>query len=268
MAAYVAENVSIDPRAEIAEDVHIGPFCVIGPKVRIGSGSRLENSVTLMGRVELGTDNHLYPGVVIGGHPQDVSCAGFDTRVEIGDHNVIRESVTINRGSEKDQGVTRIGSHNYLMACSHVAHDCQLGDHVVLTNGTLLGGHVHVHDHVTISGGAGVHHYSTIGSYSFVAGLSGVRSDVPPYMLVDGYRARPRCVNVVALKRNRFSAEDIACLAEAYRLLYRAKVGLDNAREILRANGQLVPHVNHLLNFVQHQAEGCHGRSRERRRAA
>jgi UDP-N-acetylglucosamine acyltransferase len=268
MATTVADNVSIDPRAEIDHDVEIGPFCVIGPHVRIGRGTRLENSVTLMGHVTLGRDNHIYPGATIGGEPQDITYCGAETEVIIGDRNTIRECVTVNRGSEKESGVTRIGDDNFLMACCHVAHDCRLENHIVLTNGTLLGGHVHVHDHATISGNVAVHHFATVGSYSFVAGLSGVRSDVPPYMLVEGVPARPRCINVVALKRNNFQPQTIHCLAEAHRLLYRAKVGLDNAREILRANGQLVPHVNHLLTFIQEQQEGRHGRGRERKRAA
>jgi UDP-N-acetylglucosamine acyltransferase len=268
MATHIADNVSIDPRAEIDDEVEIGPFCVIGPHVRIGRGTRLENNVTLLGNVRLGQANHLYPGAVIGGEPQDISFAGSETKVIIGNRNVIRECVTVNRASEKEDGITWVGDDNFLMACCHIAHDCRLENHIVVTNGTVLGGHVHVHDHATISGNAAVHHFATIGAYSFVAGMSGVRSDVPPYMLVEGVPARPRCINVVALKRNDFSSETINCLAEAHRLLYRAKVGLDNAREILRANGQLLPHVNHLLNFIQEQQEGRHGRGRERRKAA
>jgi UDP-N-acetylglucosamine acyltransferase len=268
MARRIAENVSIDPRAEIDDDVEIGPFCIIGPKVRIGRESRLVGNVTLMGDVSIGQRNHIYPGAVIGGEPQDLSYRGSDTQVVLGDDNVIRECVSINRASEKEDGVTRLGNHNFLMGCCHVAHDCQLGDHIVIANGTLLGGHVHVHDHVWLSGGVGVHHFATIGSYAFVAGISAVRHDVPPYMLVEGYPAKPRCINAVGLKRNSFPPHVIQSLAEAHRLLYRAKVGLDNAWEILRNNGQLVPQVNHLLSFVQGQHEGQHGRGRERRRAA
>ncbi len=266
--ATVADNVSIHPRAEIDADVEIGPFCVIGPHARIGRGTRLENNVTIMGHVTIGQHNHLYPGVVIGGEPQDYSYRGSDTQVVIGNHNIIRECVTINRATEKEDGITALGDHNFLMACSHVAHDCKLGSHIVIANGTLLGGHVHVHDHASLSGGIGVHHYASIGSYSFVSGLSRVIHDVPPFMLVEGHPARPRCINVVALKRNEFSAEAIHCLAEVHRLLYRAKVGLDHAREILRSNDQLIPQVNHLLSFIQCQQEGKHGRARERRRAA
>ena len=204
MATRIAENVSIDPRAEIDDDVEIGPFCIIGPKVRIGRGSKLEDNVTLMGDVTIGQRNHIYPGVVIGGEPQDLSYRGSNTRVVIGDDNIIRECVTINRASEKEEGVTRLGSHNFLMGCWHVAHDCQLGDHIVIANGTLLGGHVHIHDHAWLSGGVGVHHFATIGSYAFVAGMSPVLHDVPPYMLVEGYPAQPRCINAVGLKRNDF----------------------------------------------------------------
>jgi UDP-N-acetylglucosamine acyltransferase len=268
MATYIADHVSIDPRAEIDDEVYIGPFCVIGPRVRIGRGCRLENSVTLMGHVTLGEFNRVYPGVVIGGEPQDISYGGSETKVIIGDHNIIRECVTIHRASEKEDGITQIGDHNFLMACCHVAHDCKLGNHIIMANGSLLGGHVHVHDHASLSGAVGVHHYATVGGYAFVSGLSCVRLDVPPYMLVEGYPARPRCVNVVALKRNNFPASVIEALGQAHRLLYRAKVGLDQAREILRGNDQLCPEVNHLLDFISEQQGGRHGRGRERRRAA
>ena len=150
MSIRIADHVSIDPRAEIDDDVEIGPFCVIGPKARIGRGTRLENSVTLMGNVTIGCRNHIYPGVVIGGEPQDISYHGADTQVVIGDDNIIRECVTINRATEKEDGVTRVGNNNFLMACCHIAHDCQLGDHIIIANATLLGGHVHVHDHASL----------------------------------------------------------------------------------------------------------------------
>lgn len=268
MAVSIADNTAVDPRADIDEDVVIGPFCVVGPDAQIGRGTRLENNVTIMGHVTLGCYNTIYPGAVLGGAPQDLSYQGSETRVEIGDHNEIREAVTINRGSEKEDGVTYVGSHCFLMAACHVAHDCCIGDHIVIANGNLLGGHVHVHDHATLSGGIAVHHFSTIGRYSFVGGMSSVKQDVPPFMLADGSPARPRCVNVVALKRNDFPAETIKSLAEAHRLLYRSKVGLDQARQLLRSSGKMVPQVNELLEFIETQNDGRHGRSRELRRAA
>jgi UDP-N-acetylglucosamine acyltransferase len=268
MPTFISPHAIVDPKAEIGDDVHIGHFCVVGPNAIIGDGNRLENNVTLMGHVTLGHNNHLFPGVVIGGHPQDVSYRGSNTQVIIGDYNIFRESVTINRASEKEDGITRVGSHNFMMACSHVAHDCKVGNHIIMANGTLLGGHVHIYDHATLSGGIGIHHFTTVGRYAFVGGLARVIHDVPPFMLAEGHPARPRCINVVALKRNNFSAEAIQCLSEAHRLLYRAKVGLDHAREILRTNDKLVPAVNELLGFIQTQQEGKHGRSRDRRRAA
>lgn len=268
MAVRIAANACVDPAAEIDDEVEIGPFCVVGPHVRIKSGTRLLNSVTVMGHVTIGHDNVIYPQVVIGGEPQDISYAGSDTQVVLGDGNIIREGVTINRGSEKEDGFTRIGDHNFLMACCHVAHDCRLGNHIIMANGALLGGHVHVDDYASLSGAVAVHHYTTIGSYSFVGGLSRVLHDVPPFMLCEGTPARPRCINIVALKRHNFSPLAIDSLAEAHRLLYRAKVGLEAAREVLRSNGQLVPHVNQLLAFVEEQQVGRHGRGRESRRAA
>jgi UDP-N-acetylglucosamine acyltransferase len=268
MSTCIAENAVIDSRAEIAEDVEIGPYCVIGPDVTIGPGTQLANNVTLMGRVTIGEENRISPYVVIGGEPQDVSYRGEDTQVIIGDHNVIREGVTINRGTLKEEGLTSLGSDCYLMAGCHIAHDCRVGDRVIMANATLLGGHVHIHDDATLSGGIAIHHFTSVGSYSFISGMSRVLHDVPPYMLVDGMPSRPRCVNMVALKRNNFPPEVIEALSEAHRLIYRSKVGLDNAREILRSNGNLVPAVNHLLSFIQTQQEGRHGRGRERRRAA
>jgi UDP-N-acetylglucosamine acyltransferase len=268
MATSISQLAVIDPHAEIDDEVEIGPFCVVGPKARIGRGTRLENNVTILGRVTLGRFNHIYPGAVLGGDPQDISYRGSDTEIIVGDYNIIRECVTINRASEKEEGITRVGNHNFLMACCHVAHDCVLGDQIVIANNSLLAGHVHVHDHASLSGQVAVHHFATIGGYSFVAGCSAVRHDVPPYMLVEGYPAKPRCINSVGLKRNSFSPTVIQALAETHKLIYRQKVGLDNAWEILRANGYLVPQVNHLLSFIQGQHEGMHGRGRERRLAA
>jgi UDP-N-acetylglucosamine acyltransferase len=268
MALHVATSASIDPRAELAESVEVGPYCVIGPDVSIGPGTRLLSHVTITGRVSVGRYNCIHPGTVIGGDPQDLSYRGEHTEVVIGDYNVIRECVTVNRGTSKEAGVTSLGSHCYLMACAHIAHDCRVGDYVVMANGTLLGGHVHVHEYASISGAVAVHHYTTVGSYSFVGGLSRVLHDVPPFMLAEGSPARPRCINIVALKRNEFPPDVVSALSDAHRLLYRAKVGLDHAREILRSEGKLLPQVNHLLSFIQNQQEGRHGRAREFRRAA
>jgi UDP-N-acetylglucosamine acyltransferase len=259
----VCPQTPIHPQARIDPDAQIGPYCSIGPQVTIGAGTRLIGHVTLMGRVTLGQGNVLYPGVVIGGEPQDVNFDGSDTEVVVGDHNVIRESVTIHRGSDGQSGRTSVGSNCYLMPCAHVGHDCRLGNNVVLVNGAILGSHVHVLDHATLSGGAIIHPRTTIGEYSFVSGLSRVRHDVPPYTVVDSDSAIPGEINVAALRRNGFPDEVIAALRETHHLIYVKRVGVDEAREALRRSGRLLPPVNQLLSFVQMQHEGRHGRARE-----
>jgi len=268
MPALVHPTAVVEPGASLAADVRIGPYCVISARAVIGRGTVLDGHVTIVGDVRIGERNRIFTNAVIGGEPQDVSYRGTATRVEIGDDNVIREGVTINRASEKEEGLTTIGSHNYLMAACHVAHDCRIGDHVVIANGTLLGGHVRVHSRASLSGAVAVHHWATIGGWSFVAGLSRVLHDVPPCMLCEGSPARPRCINVVALKRGGFEPAAIEAISEAYRLLYRARVGLEPARDILRSQGMLLPAVLELLDFLGRQQEGRHGRARERRRAA
>ncbi|MFM8415590.1 MAG: acyl-ACP--UDP-N-acetylglucosamine O-acyltransferase [Planctomycetota bacterium] len=258
----------VDPRAELAAGVRIGPHCVVSAEAVIGPGTVLENHVTIMGRVVIGARNRIFPNCVIGGEPQDISYRGTPTCVVIGDDNTIREGVTINRASEKEEGVTTIGNGNFLMAACHVAHDCRIADHVTIANGTLLGGHVRIDSRASLSGAVAVHHWATIGGWAFVAGLSRVLHDVPPFMLCEGAPARPRCINMVALKRGGFDRDAIAAIAEAHRLLYRAKVGLEPAREILRTQGMLGPAVETLLGFLAQQQEGRHGRARDRRRAA
>lgn len=268
MATSIAANAWVDPRAELDEDVEVGPFCMIGPHVRIARGTRLLGHVTMMGHVDLGPENVVYPSAVIGGEPQDVSYQGAPTRVEIGAGNVIREGVTINRGTEKEDGVTRIGDSNLLMANCHVAHDCYVGSHVTIANGTLLAGHVHVHDYASISGAVAVHHYVTIGRYSYIGGLSRALHDIPPYLLCEGSPARPRCINIVALRRHEFARDTIDKLAAAHKLIYRSKVGGGHAYQILKAKDQICPEVDELFQFLTGQQQGKHGRGREARKAA
>ncbi|MGC4004162.1 MAG: acyl-ACP--UDP-N-acetylglucosamine O-acyltransferase [Pirellulales bacterium] len=207
MSFEIIQPAFVDPRAELADGVYVGPFSVIGPHVKIGPGTRLENNVTIVGHTTIGRDNHLFPGVVVGAEPQDVSYRGTDTRVEIGNRNILRESVTVNRATEKEEGITSLGDDNFLMGGCHVAHDCRIGDHVLMANAVLLGGHVHLHDYAALSGGAIVHHYTTIGRFSFTAGLSRVLHDVPPFMLCEGMPARAerstswRCVGTISHRR-------------------------------------------------------------------
>ena len=264
MAISIADTACVDPRAELADDVEVGPYCVIGPDVQIGRGTKVLAHVCILGVTTIGDFNTISPFVVIGGDPQDVSYNGTPTRVEIGDHNIIREGVTINRATEKEDGVTRLGSNNYLMATAHVAHDCKLGNRITIANGSMLGGHVHVESYASISGGVAVHHYVTIGGYSFVGGQSRINHDVPRYMLVDGNPSKVRCINVVGLKRNGVTAEGIDALHEAHRLIYRAKMSAKQAGEILESHDHMTAEVRTLLTFIQDQHEGKHGRARER----
>lgn len=264
----ISSLASVDRRARIGQGVEIGPFCVVGPDVEIGDHTVLQSNVSLCGRVKLGQHNRLFPGVVIGGEPQDVNYDGTPTDVVIGDRNVIRECVTINRASTKEERVTTVGDDCFFMACVHVAHDCRVGNNVKIANATLLGGHVHVDDHATISGNAGVHHFTRIGAFSFVTGVGRVIQDVPPYLLAEGNPSRPRCVNVVALKRKRFSNEAIRNISEAYKLLFRSRVGLDTTREILKSKDRHCSRVETLLDFIAYQQAGRHGRGREQTRRA
>jgi UDP-N-acetylglucosamine acyltransferase len=263
MGRNISPLASVDPKAQLADDVTIGPFCVVGPNARIGAGTELLNSVTVMGHVTIGKYNVIFPNVVIGGYPQDISYKGEPTRVEIGHHNQFREGVTINRATTKEDGVTRIGNHNYLMANSHVAHDCLVCDHVIMANGVLLGGHTHIQNRAIISGNAGVHHYATVGTGSFVGGLSRIVHDVPPFMLVEGHPSIVRCVNLVGLKRQGLTSDEIASLGEAHRLIYRARMGLKHAEAILASHNHLTTHVKMLLEFIAQQHKGKHGRQRE-----
>lgn len=268
MAIDVHPTAIVEPGATLADGVRIGPYCLVSAAAVIGPGTVLANNVTILGDVTIGAGNSIHSFAVIGGEPQDVSYRGTPTRVVIGDRNVIRENVTINRATEKEDGLTLVGNDCYLMAACHVAHDCKLGDRVILANGVLLGGHVRIHDHASLSGAVAVHHWATIGGWAFIAGLSRVLHDIPPFMLCEGMPARPRCINMVGLRRGGFLPAVIDALAEAHRLLYRAKVGLEPARDILHSQGMLLPDVAHLLDFLAQQQGGRHGRGRERRRAA
>lgn len=267
-APKVSNLACVDPKAELGPGVEIGPFCVIGPKAKIGRNSKLMNNVTILGDVTLGEDNVVSPGAVLGGAPQDLSYRGTNTKVVIGDRNVIRECVTVNRATEKEDGFTRVGSDCYLMGNLHIAHDCVIGDRVVIGHGSMLGGHVHVEHHAILSGGTGITHYAAIGCYAFVGAASRVLQDIAPYMLADGSPARARCINIVAMRRNNFDQKVIDAINEAYRLMYRARVGLTNCEEILESKGHLLPEIRHFLDRVAISQAGRHGRGRELRRKA
>ena len=266
MATMIADTACIDPRAEIADDVEIGPYCVVGPDARIGRGCKLIAHVCILGHTSLGDNNVVHPNTVLGGDPQDFTYKGEPTRLEIGDDNTFREGVTIHRGSCKEDGVTRIGSNNYFMANVHVGHDCVLADRILIANNTMLAGHIHVQSYATISAGVGLHQFVTVGNYSYIGALSRIYHDVPPYMLVEGNPSKVRCINIVGLKRHGIAADAITALHEAHRLIYRARMIAKQANEVLQAHDQICPEVRRLLDFIEAQQTGRHGRGRDRAR--
>lgn len=269
MATHVSSLAQVDPRAELGDDVHIGPFCVVGPFVRLGDGCRLDSHVVIVGHTEAGCNNRFFPHSVIGAEPQDYSYTGAPTRLVIGDENSFREGVTVNRGAEKEDHITRIGNRNLLMANSHVAHNCHIHDGVVLVNGVLLGGHVHVHDGAIISGNAVVHHFATLGTLSFVSGGCRVPTDVPPYMLAAGSDdPRILSVNIVGMQRRGISDETIGVIRQAHRLLFREHKKLEQVREAFAAElpGSIPIELMRLLDFVERQQAGRQGRQGEARR--
>lgn len=267
MSTTIAQTAVVDPRAKLGNNVRIGHFCVIGPEVSIGDNTIIEDHAVVCGMTSIGEDNHIFHGCVIGSAPQDTSYTDAPTRVEIGHGNTFREHCTVNRGTEKEVGLTRIGDNNFFMIGTHIAHDCVLGDRIVIANNSLLGGHVHIGNDVTISGGVAVHHFASIGQLSFVGGLSRVLQDVPPFMIADGNPARPRAANVVGLKRHDYPKEDIEVLSRAYKLLYRSRVGIETARGELFGGGPIRPVLKHLFDSIDHTVGGRNGRGRDRRRS-
>ena len=254
----------IDPTAIIENGAVVGPLCVIGSRVHIGAGTVLLNHVTVQCNTLIGIDNRIYPFSVLGGDPQDKKFNGEETNLIIGDRNEIREHVTIHRGTGDGGGVTKIGHDNLLMVSSHVAHDCMLGNELVIANQVMLAGHVTVEDCATLGGGAGINQFSRIGRCSYVGGLARITRDVPPYMIVEGSPAEVRSVNIVAMTRRGYPADQINAMKEAHRKLYRSNGGAqaEKMAEILEEFGNHQP-IQRLCKALELSALGKHGRSNE-----
>ena len=221
----------IDEQAVIGDGVSIGAFSIIGAGVEIDDGCEIGPHVVIRCNTHMGKNNKVFQFASVGDDPQDKKYAGEETWLEIGDNNVIREFATINRGTAQDQGTTRIGNDNLLMAYTHVAHDCILGDHTILANAASLGGHVQIHDWAILGGFSMVHQFTRIGAHSFAAMGSAIGKDVPPFVMVAGNPAQPRGINAEGLKRRGFDAEAIGTLKNSYRLLYRAGLRLEQAQQ-------------------------------------
>ena len=263
----VHPSAVIDPSANIAEDVEIGPFCVIGPDVTLAGGCRLLNSVTVIGRTTIGRDNVFFPNCVIGTYPQDKKFKGAPTELHIGSGNVFREAVTVHIGTEKGGGTTRVGNNNMFMINTHIGHDAQIGSDCVFANNVMIAGHCVVGDHVNMMGLAGLHHFVSIGRFAYLGGACRIHHDVPPFVKVDG-ADEIRGLNKVGLARAGFSADDIRALDVAYRKLFSRKRPLAVAMQELESlNGELTPHVREILDFLRRRNEGRHGRYLEGKRS-
>lgn len=246
----------IDPKAELAGDVHIGPFSIIGPDVLIDSGTWVGPHVVIQGPTRIGRDNKIFQFSSFGEIPQDKKYKGEPTRLEIGDRNVIREFCTFNRGTEQGGGVTRVGNDNWIMAYVHLAHDCLIGNNTIFANNASLAGHVVIEDHVILGGFTQVHQFCSLGEHSFTAFGSGIAKDVPPYVMVAGHPASPHGLNVEGLRRRGFSAETIAQLRRAYKLLYRANLTLKDALAQIRELAQETPEVGAMVRFLEKSSRG------------
>ncbi len=243
----------------LEDDVEIGPYCNIQGRVKIGSGTFIEGHATVGSRygfVELGKNNHISPGAVIGGPPQDIGYKSEMTGLIIGDNNVIREFTSMNLATSKGDGKTTIGSNCYFMAYSHVGHDCKIGNHVVVANNSHFGGHCEVEDNVVIGGVCAFNQFSKIGRYSFVAGSSIVNKDIPPFSRAQGNWALARATNKVGLLRKGFAKEDVANIHKALRILIMGAGTIDESLARIQSECKMSPHLEHLIHFVRSSKRG------------
>jgi len=247
----------VSPMAKLGNNVRIGPYCVIGANVELGDDCVLHSHVVLEGHSKIGRNNEFFPFSMIGGKSQDLKYLGEPTHLIVGDHNVFRENTTVHRSTHAEVP-TRIGSHNLVLCYAHVAHDCQLGDHIILSNSVGLAGHIIVEDYAIISGFAAAHQFCRIGMHSIVGGLSKIVQDVPPFMIVDGNPATTRGLNVVGLQRRSFSEDDIKQLKTAYKKLFLKKdTNLANSLSSLKATHAAdTPQVAHLIDFIEKSQRG------------
>ena len=246
----------IHPEARLDESVEVGPYAVIGPRVTLGRNTTVGPHAVLEGDTTLGERNRVFQFASVGAMPQDLKYAGEDTQLRIGDDNIIREFVTVHIGTAGGGGVTRIGNKNLLMAYSHVAHDCVLGNGCILANGAMLAGHVEVGDHVTFGGLSAVHQFTRIGKHAFIAGGAMVTMDVPLYCTAQGDRAEMSGLNTVGLTRHGYTEEQVGRIKDAYRILFRSKLGVNEALSKLKAKHGGHPEIDELLVFMATSKRG------------
>ncbi|MBC8097780.1 MAG: acyl-ACP--UDP-N-acetylglucosamine O-acyltransferase [Akkermansiaceae bacterium] len=252
--ASIHSSAVIHPSARIGEGCEIGPYCVIGQNVTLGAGCRLYSHVVIDGHTTLGELNQIFPFASIGLQTQDLKWKGGLTRTEIGDRNTLREYVTVHSATS-DGNATTIGSNNHILAYSHIAHDCTLGNHIIMSNAATLGGHVTVEDHAVISISA-VHQFCRVGKLAMIGGCSKVVQDVPPFMLADGNPAETRTINKVGLERHGISEDAISALRQAYKILFREGLTISNAIARIESDLPQLPEVHYLVNFVRTSERG------------
>ncbi|KHD87875.1 MAG: UDP-N-acetylglucosamine acyltransferase [Bdellovibrio sp. ArHS] len=260
MANYKVHPSSvISPEAEIADDVEIGPYCLIQGKVKIGKGTFIEGHVTLGSRhgvLEIGENNHFSPGAVIGGPPQDVSYKGEPTKLIIGKNNTFREFTTVNIGTPKGGGVTSVGDNCLLMAYTHVGHDCHIGNNVVIVNGCHLGGHCEIEDNVTIGGVSALNQFTKVGRGAFIAGSSIVNKDILPFSRAQGNYATIRATNKIGLSRKGFPREEVANVHKAIRIIIMGSHTVDEGIERIKQECVMSPNIEYFINFIKSSKRG------------
>ncbi|MBS1113602.1 MAG: lpxA [Nitrospirae bacterium] len=256
MAKEIHPTAIISPNAELEEDTYIGPFCIIHDDVHIKKGTRLISNVIIEGATQIGENCTIYPFTSIGLPPQDLKYAGEKTAVAIGNNNTIREYVTIHRASVGGDRITVIGDRNFLMAYVHIAHDCKIGNSVVMANLATLAGHVSVEDHAVIGGLVAIHQFTRVGAYAMVGGFSGVGQDIPPYMIASGARVKLFGLNTVGLKRHGFSDSTVNDLKKAYKILFREKRTLKDAIKKIQEDLPYTDEIKHLIEFIQKNKRG------------
>jgi UDP-N-acetylglucosamine acyltransferase len=242
--------------AVLADDVEVGPYAIIGEHVEIGSGTRIGPHVVIRGPTRIGRDNRIYQFASIGDDPQDKKYRGEPTRLTIGDRNTIREYCTISRGTVQDEGETVIGNDNWIMAYVHIAHDCRVGSNTIFANNATLGGHVHVGDWVTFAGFSGAHQFCRIGAHSFLGMYAGVNQDVPAYLMIAGQPPEPRGINSEGLRRRGFTAQQISNIKNAYRIVYRRGLKLDDAIAEIEALVDSQPELRVFLDSLRSSERG------------
>ncbi|WP_344956095.1 acyl-ACP--UDP-N-acetylglucosamine O-acyltransferase [Zobellella aerophila] len=255
-SAVIHETAIIHPSAKIGRGVEIGPWTLIGADVEIGDDCWIGSHVVIKGPTRIGRGNRIFQFASIGEECQDKKYAGELTRLEIGDHNVIRESCTFHRGTAQDESLTRVGSHNLFMVNVHVAHDCRIGDNCIFANNATLAGHVHIGDHVIFGGHAAIHQFGRVGSHAFIAGCAALNKDVPPYVMAAGLYAKPFGVNSEGLRRRGFSKEAISAIKQSYKEIFRSGKTIAEVLPVLEELNKSQPEVGILIEFLKENERG------------